>query len=97
MAQEAEQLAAFDRLVAPLLAAGWALRERYVETGYGDDVSVIGQLERAGELIDVERFPDEAVQVFSGGGSGEDDPEPPLFQAKADAEAIAEFANRGWL
>lgn len=94
---DAGLLEAFDHLVRPLLAAGWALRERHIETQFGADVSAIGGLERRAQLSNVERFPDGTSQVFPGGGASNDDSTPPLFQAEDDAHAIAEFGIRGWL
>lgn len=97
MTEEAELLAALDRIVEPLRDAGWTLRECRIERGFSADVSATGELDRSGERIDVECFADGTSQFFAGDESGQRDPEPPLFQALTDADALAEFALRGWV
>ena len=97
MTQEAELLAALDRSVGPLRGAGWTLRECRIERGLGADVSAIAQLDRNGERIDVECFADGTSQFFAGDSTGQNDPEPPLFQALSDADALIEFGLRGWV
>ena len=93
--QEARLLAAFDRLVEPLVAAGWTAAVRRTETEHGPDASALGELERGGKRIDVELFLDGMTQVFRGGGRRTDEPDPPLFQTDG-AEALAQFAARAW-
>lgn len=97
MTQEAELLAALDRLVEPLRGAGWTLRERRIERGFGADVSAIGELDRNSQRIDMECFADGTSQFFAGDESRENDPGPPLFQALSDADALVEFGVRGWV
>lgn len=97
MVTDEDLFAAFDHLVAPLLLAGWSVRSRIAERTFGSDISAIGELERGGERIDVERFPDGMTQVFSGNEGGADDPAEPLFISETDDLARREFTKRGWL
>ena len=94
--QEARLRAAFDQLVEPLVAAGWTVRMRRIETEYGPDVSALGELERGTERIAVELFLDGMTQAFRGAGGGGDEPEPPLFHTDG-AEALEQFTEQGWV
>jgi hypothetical protein len=97
----ADLFAGMDLLVQPLLDAGWKVTEKLEEASFPDGDSSLYSLERAGELIDLERFEDGAVVVHPGGdGSLEDsdgEPTEPLFTASRNDDILSEFASRGWL
>ena len=97
----ADLFARGDKLVQPLVDAGWVVTERHAERTFGVPDSVMYSLNRMGELVDVERFEDDHVTVYPGGEMpyerDEDDVQEPLFAAKSDVETAAEFARRGWL
>ncbi len=99
----ADMLHRLDRVVAPLLQAGWRVIEDYAEESWEHGDSVAYGLQRGDDRIEVERYEDGQIDVYrlrEDDDGREDEPSPPALTLdygdteKASREA---FGREGWL
>lgn len=94
-----EMFADLDAIVAPLVAAGWKIRDRLQEESSAHGDSVMCSLKRGRARIDVEYFHDRGLQVWDGASSDSDGCYPPLFgiEDATPTSAAEAFRTQGWL
>lgn len=87
-----------DRLVQPLLDAGWVPTKRIQESSYPPHQSLIDTLYHGWDVIEVELFADGLITVWPYGGPGyPDNSSEPLITADSAAELFNQYSERGWL
>lgn len=91
-----------DELAAPLLASGWKIVERHQEESWEHGDSVMVDLRRGEEAIELEYYDYDDLMVWAMDDEADNphgDPSPPLFMLENPVDTVVHqaFEDHGWL